>query len=86
VPVVLGGQTVRPGDVILADDDGVLCVPRSSVARGVELAQARLDKEEATRTALRGGELGLDRYGLRDTLAALGVRYLTAEEYERENA
>jgi 4-hydroxy-4-methyl-2-oxoglutarate aldolase len=81
VPVALGGQTIRPGDVILADDDGVLCVNRTAVARGIELSQARVEKEEATRAALRAGELGLDRYGLRDTLAALGVRYVTAAEY-----
>jgi 4-hydroxy-4-methyl-2-oxoglutarate aldolase len=84
VPVVLGGQRVCPGDVIVADDDGVLTVPRADVVRGLEQAQARIDKEAAARQAFRDGELGLDRYGLRETLANLGVRYLTAEEYERE--
>jgi 4-hydroxy-4-methyl-2-oxoglutarate aldolase len=86
VPVVVGGQTIRPGDVIVADDDGVLCVPRADVERGIELSQARLDKEAAARRAFQDGELGLDRYGLRDKLAALGVRYVTAEEYAKETS
>ncbi|MFC0437416.1 4-carboxy-4-hydroxy-2-oxoadipate aldolase/oxaloacetate decarboxylase [Kutzneria buriramensis] len=81
VPIVVGTQTVRPGDVILADDDGVLCVPREQVDQAIGLAQARVQKEEAAREAFRAGQLGLDRYGLRDKLAALGVRYVTAEMY-----
>ena len=84
VPIVVGAQTIRPGDVILADDDGVLCVPQSRVAEAIELAQARVEKEEAAREAFRAGQLGLDRYGLRDKLAALGVRYVTASEYQGE--
>lgn len=75
VPVVLGGQSVRPGDVILADDDGVVCVPRERSAAAVEASDARAAKEEATRAAFREGQLGLDRYGLRETLERLGVRY-----------
>lgn len=81
VPVVVGAQCINPGDVILADDDGVLCVPRDEVATALERAQARVEKEEATREAFRAGQLGLDRYGLRAKLAALGVRYVTAAEY-----
>jgi len=81
VPVVVGAQRINPGDVILADDDGVLCVPRDDVATALERAQARVEKEEATREAFRAGQLGLDRYGLREKLAALGVRYVTAAEY-----
>jgi 4-hydroxy-4-methyl-2-oxoglutarate aldolase len=81
VPIVIGGQTIRPGDAVLADDDGVLRVPREAVGGAVGAARARLDKEAATRRAFREGELGLDRYGLRKTLADLGVEYLTAEEY-----
>jgi 4-hydroxy-4-methyl-2-oxoglutarate aldolase len=83
VPVVIGGQTVHPGDAVLADDDGVMCVPRQSVSEGLRAAQARLEKEAATRQAFLEGELGLDRYGLRGKLADLGVEYLTAEEYAR---
>jgi len=80
VPIVLGGQVIHPGDVVLADDDGVLVVPRGDVSRGITAAQARTDKEAATRTAFQAGELGLDRYGLRDRLGELGVHYLTHVE------
>jgi 4-hydroxy-4-methyl-2-oxoglutarate aldolase len=83
VPVVVGGQTVGPGDVILADDDGVLRVPAADVARGIELSAQRVAKEAATRKALADGELGLDRYGLREKLAALGVRYMSYQDGAR---
>jgi 4-hydroxy-4-methyl-2-oxoglutarate aldolase len=82
VPITLGGQAIRPGDAVLADDDGALCVPRADVAAVLEAAVARVAKEEDSRAAFRDGELGLDRYGLRSTLERLGVRYVTAEEYE----
>src|SRR3954462_10907311 len=71
VPIVLGGQTVHPGDVILGDDDGVPPAPRADVARALPAGQARLDKEAATREAFKRGELGLDRYGLREKIAEL---------------
>ncbi|MFC4857232.1 4-carboxy-4-hydroxy-2-oxoadipate aldolase/oxaloacetate decarboxylase [Actinophytocola glycyrrhizae] len=83
VPIVLGGHTIHPGDVVLADDDGVLCVPRHATGDAVRAAEAREAKEAATREAFRAGELGLDRYGLRRTLEDLGVEYLTAQEYRR---
>jgi 4-hydroxy-4-methyl-2-oxoglutarate aldolase len=86
VPVVLGGQVVHPGDAILADDDGVLRVRRQDVEEGLKASQMRLEKEAAAREAFATGQLGLDRYGLREKLDALGVRYLTAEEYEKEQA
>jgi 4-hydroxy-4-methyl-2-oxoglutarate aldolase len=82
IPIVLGGQVIHPGDVVVADDDGVLVVPRGDVARGIAAAQARVDKEVATRTAFQAGELGLDRYGLRDRLDEFGVHYLTHDEYQ----
>jgi 4-hydroxy-4-methyl-2-oxoglutarate aldolase len=81
VPITVGGQVIRPGDAIVADDDGVLCVPRAEVAGVLDAARAREAKEAAAREAFQNGELGLDRYGLRSTLEQLGVRYLTAEEY-----
>ncbi|HEY4454361.1 MAG TPA: 4-carboxy-4-hydroxy-2-oxoadipate aldolase/oxaloacetate decarboxylase [Pseudonocardiaceae bacterium] len=83
VPVVVGGQTINAGDVILADDDGVLCVPAADVARGIELSAQREAKEEATRKALKDGELGLDRYGLREKLATLGVQYVSYQDGAR---
>ena len=81
VPVVLGGQVVDPGDVISADDDGVVVVPRSEAAGAVALSRARTDREAATRQRLAAGELGVDLYGLRTTLATLGVE--TVERAER---
>ncbi|MEY9964926.1 4-hydroxy-4-methyl-2-oxoglutarate aldolase [Streptacidiphilus sp. MAP12-16] len=83
VPVAIAGQIIRPGDAVLADDDGVLCVPRADVVRAVAAAQARSDKEEASRAAFRRGELGLDRYGLRGRLTGLGIEYVSADEYAR---
>ncbi|WP_232665895.1 4-carboxy-4-hydroxy-2-oxoadipate aldolase/oxaloacetate decarboxylase [Pseudonocardia sp. TRM90224] len=84
VPIVVGRRTITPGDAILADEDGVLCVARTEVPTALAAAQARTEKEQATREAFRAGELGLDRYGLRATLAELGVRYVTAQDAERE--
>ncbi|WP_042411570.1 4-carboxy-4-hydroxy-2-oxoadipate aldolase/oxaloacetate decarboxylase [Streptacidiphilus carbonis] len=81
VPVVIGGEVIRPGDVIVADDDGVVVVPREHAQKAAEKSQAREDKEAATRAAFIGGQLGLDRYGLRDTLVELGVQYQTYEQY-----
>ncbi|MGY1632473.1 4-carboxy-4-hydroxy-2-oxoadipate aldolase/oxaloacetate decarboxylase [Geodermatophilus sp. SYSU D01186] len=83
VPVVLGGQTIHPGDVVLGDDDGVMVVPRADVGRALTASQARLDKEAATRAAFQQGELGLDRYGLRERLPEFGIEYVTYEEYAK---
>jgi 4-hydroxy-4-methyl-2-oxoglutarate aldolase len=76
VPVLLGDQLIAPGDVVVADDDGVLVVPRADVPRAVTAAQARVDKEAASRAAFQRGELGLDRYGLRDKLPGFGIEYV----------
>jgi 4-hydroxy-4-methyl-2-oxoglutarate aldolase len=84
VPIVLGGQTVRPGDVIVADDDGVLVVPRADVARALSASQVRVEKEAASRAAFREGELGLDRYGLRERLPDLGIEYVDHKQYRTE--
>jgi 4-hydroxy-4-methyl-2-oxoglutarate aldolase len=81
VPIVVGGQLINPGDVIVADDDGVLCVPRRAVSRALAAAQARVDREQASRAAFQRGELGLDRYGLRDRLAEFGIEYLSHDEW-----
>ncbi|MFE2522392.1 4-carboxy-4-hydroxy-2-oxoadipate aldolase/oxaloacetate decarboxylase [Streptomyces mirabilis] len=86
VPVVLGGQVVRPGDVIVADDDGVVCVPRVRAGAAVKAAEARTAKEDASRAAFAEGQLGLDRYGLRETLVRLGVRYQAYDEYARNGS
>ena len=84
VPIVIAGQVIRPGDVILADDDGVVVVPRERAAEAAEKSRVREDKEAATRAAFLEGRLGLDRYGLRDTLVKLGVEYQTYEQYSTE--
>ena len=81
VPVSIHGQQIAPGDAIVADDDGVLVVGRSAVGAAIAAAQARSDKEEAARAAFSRGELGLDRYGLRQVLAQLGVEYLDYRSY-----
>ena len=83
VPVTLGGQLIRPGDAIVADDDGVCVVPRAEVGAAVTGSAARLAKEDATRTRLASGESGLDIYGLRPKLAK--VEYITAAEYARRS-
>ncbi len=80
VPVVVGGQVINPGDVVVADDDGVVVVPRDGAGATLDAARARLLKEEATRAAFREGELGLDRYGLRARLGDFGLRYATHAE------
>jgi 4-hydroxy-4-methyl-2-oxoglutarate aldolase len=82
VPVAVDGQVIRPGDVILADDDGVVVVPRERARETAERSAAREAKEAATRAAFLDGQLGLDRYGLREKLKELGVEYRTFEEYE----
>ena len=78
VPVLIGGQLVRPGDVICADDDGVVVVERAEAAWALEQCRARLANEAATRARLEAGELGLDFYGLRDKLAAMGVEWVAS--------
>ncbi len=75
VPVTIAGAAVNPGDVVVADADGVVVVPRGEAAGAVEASSARLAKEAETRERLAAGELGVDFYGLRATLHDLGVDY-----------
>jgi len=76
VPVVLGGLVVHPGDVVCADDDGVVVVPRADAEWALAQSETRIAKEDQTRSKLAAGELGVDFYGLRAKLAELGVEYV----------
>ena len=76
VPVVCAGTLIHPGDLILADDDGVCVVPRRTAASVLEQCAVREAKEAKVRERLRAGELGLDLYGMRTRLAEKGLRYI----------
>ena len=79
-PIVCAGASVRPGDVIVADADGVVVVPRGDAVNVAKLAQDRIAKEEKSRARLKTGELGLDFYGLRARLTELGVQWVDSLE------
>jgi len=76
IPVICAGQLVNPGDVVLADDDGVVVVRRAELLSVVEAARKRADLEESKRLRLASGELGLDIYNMRPRLAEKGLRYV----------
>jgi 4-hydroxy-4-methyl-2-oxoglutarate aldolase len=76
LPLVIAGQLVNPGDVVVADDDGVVVVARSEVRAVAAKAREREDKEAKNREQLSGGQLGIDIYGMRSRLKEKGLRYV----------
>ena len=80
IPVVCAGANVNPGDIIVADDDGVVVVPKKLVADVAQKAKKRSDEEGGKRARLASGELGLDMYNMREALAKAGLVYLDHPE------
>ncbi|MEO0576507.1 MAG: 4-carboxy-4-hydroxy-2-oxoadipate aldolase/oxaloacetate decarboxylase, partial [Pseudomonadota bacterium] len=74
------GQRVTPGDIVVADDDGVVVVRKKDAKDVLQKATARVANEEEKRVRFEAGELGLDIYNMRDRLAAKGLRYVESED------
>jgi 4-hydroxy-4-methyl-2-oxoglutarate aldolase len=84
-PIICAGALVCPGDVVVADPDGVVIVPRQHAESVAAAASAREDKEAANRKRLAAGELGLDMYGMREPLAKAGLKYFEDDAALKES-
>jgi 4-hydroxy-4-methyl-2-oxoglutarate aldolase len=82
VPVVLDDAEVHPGDIVVADDDGVTIVPLARAAEALEASQARVARETANREKYRAGEISMDVNSLRPVIAELGIRSIPQREYD----
>lgn len=80
VPIVCGGQRIHPGDLVVADDDGVVVVRREEAISVLDKAQARVAGEEDKRARFEAGELGLDVYDMRERLEAKGLHYVESDD------
>ena len=76
IPVVCAGLLVNPGDVVIADDDGVVVVPAASAAQAADAAEAREASEVEKRAKLAAGAPGLDMYKMREALEKAGLKYI----------
>ena len=85
VPITIAGRIVRPGDVIVADDDGVVVVPRLRAAEALAAAQAREEKEARSRARYSAGEIALDVNNMRPLIERAGTRYVDYDDWAKEN-
>ncbi len=76
VPIMCAGAAIKPGDVVIADDDGVCVVPRDAAGSVAQKGKERADNEESKRARLHAGELSIDIYGMREHLADAGLKYV----------
>lgn len=86
VPISIAGQILHPGDAVLADDDGVVIVPRERVAEVVDLARRREEKEHRSRIRYENGEIALDVNDMRGLIERAGVRYLDHRTWQEEQS